>query len=82
MTPEQRVQKALDDVLKACGSSFLGFQITHEADVVSAALSKMRNIMSDEYLAGAKDCHESFVKNIALRDATRPQLTPRVCERN
>ena len=78
MKPEQRIQNALDDVLKACGQSFHAFNMLNEADVVSDALATMRKIMADEYLAGSKDCHESFVKNIALRDSTRPKLTPRV----
>jgi len=53
MTPEQRVDAALDEVLRAAGSALRNYTLPKSlADMRSA----MRKAMSDAYIQGSIDC--------------------------
>jgi hypothetical protein len=50
MTPEQRVDEALDAVLKASGSALKHYTVPANLERMRKA---MRKIMSDSYIAGS-----------------------------
>lgn len=56
MTPEQRIDAALDSVLKASGSALRHYTMPKTlADMREA----MRKVMFDEYIKGSNDAIES-----------------------
>ena len=55
MTPEERIDKNLNRVLNAAGSSLGYFTIQKNIDDMRQA---MRDIMSESYIAGSNDCHK------------------------
>lgn len=59
MTPEQRIDAALDSVLKASGSALRHYTMPKTlADMREA----MRKVMSDSYIAGSNDSREAMKK--------------------
>ena len=52
MTPEQRIDEALDTVLRASGSALRHYTMQSTLDDMRKA---MRKIMSDSYIAGSND---------------------------
>jgi len=52
MTPEQRIDAALDSVLRASGTSLNHYRTRIQLDDMRKA---MRNVMSDSYIAGSND---------------------------
>ena len=59
MTPEQRIDTALDSVLKASGSALRHYTMPKTlADMREA----MRKVMSDSYIQGANDNFEAMKK--------------------
>lgn len=52
MTPEQRIDAALDSVLKASGSALKNYTMQLTLDRMREA---MRKVMSDSYIAGSND---------------------------
>ena len=52
MTPEQKIDDALDKVLKASGSSLDNYTNTRTLEKMRAA---MREVMSDAYIKGSND---------------------------
>jgi len=62
MTPEQRIDEALDSVLKASGSALRYYTMPSTlADMREA----MRKVMSDSYIAGSSDNFKVMKKNNA-----------------
>lgn len=59
ITPEQRIDEALDSVLRAAGTSLNHYRTRIQLDGMRKA---MRKIMSDSYIAGSNDA----MKAIAL----------------
>jgi hypothetical protein len=59
MTPEQRIDAALDSVLKASGSALRYYTMPLTLDHMREA---MRKIMSDSYIAGSNDNSEAMKK--------------------
>ena len=58
MTPEQRIDAALDSVLKASGSALRHYTMPKSlADMREA----MRKVMSDAYIKGSNDAIEGIV---------------------
>lgn len=53
MTPEERIDAALDSVLRASGSALRNYTTQKTIDEMREA---MRKIMSDSYIAGSNDC--------------------------
>ena len=53
MTPEQRIDAALDAVLLASGSALRHYSPGKTLDAMRSA---MRKIMSDSYIDGSNDC--------------------------
>ncbi len=59
MTPEQRIDAALDSVLKASGSALRHYTMPKSlADMREA----MRKVMSDAYIKGSNDTIEAIKK--------------------
>ena len=59
MTPEQRIDVALDSVLKASGSALRHYTMPKTlADMREA----MRKVMSDAYIKGSNDAIEAIKK--------------------
>ena len=54
MTPEQRIDAALDSVLKASGSALRHY-------TMPKSLADMREVMSDAYIKGSNDAIEGIV---------------------
>lgn len=52
ITPEQRIDEALDSVLRASGSALRHYTMQSTLDDMRKA---MRKIMSDSYIAGSND---------------------------
>ena len=57
MTPEQRIDEALDSVLKASGSSLKNFTMQLTLDRMREA---MRKIMIKSYISGSNDNFKSM----------------------
>lgn len=55
----QRVDEALDLVLRAAGSS-----ITKHPGNLYEMRNAMRKIMGDAYIQGSNDCHKAMMENI------------------
>lgn len=52
MTPAQRIDEALDSVLRASGTSLNHYRTRIQLDGIRKA---MRKVMSDSYIAGSND---------------------------
>jgi len=59
MTPEQIIDQALDQVLKASGSALKNYTLP---DTLEAMRAAMRDIMSQSYIAGSNDCYRTIKK--------------------
>jgi len=59
MTPEERIDAALDSVLKASGSALKNYSLQLHIDRMRKA---MRQVMSDAYIAGSNDCFKALNK--------------------
>jgi len=62
MTPDQRTQRidaALDSVLKASGSSLKHYTVKLTLNRMREA---MRKVMSESYITGSNDCFEAVKK--------------------
>lgn len=57
MTPEQRIDNALDRVLRAAGSRLDHYTMPSSREKLREA---MREIMSESYIAGSNDCHAAM----------------------
>lgn len=57
MTPEQRIDAALDSVLRASGSALKHYTLHGTLEAMREA---MRRIMSDSYIHGSNDCHRAM----------------------
>ena len=60
MTPEQRIDAALDAVLKASGSALKHYTMPATLNNMRDA---MRKIMSDSYISGSNDNFEAMKGN-------------------
>lgn len=56
MTPEQRIDAALDSVLKAAGTALRHYTMPGSRDRMREA---MRQIMSEAYIQGSNDAHNA-----------------------
>ena len=56
MTNEQRIDAALDSVLKAAGTSLRHYTMPGSRDRMREA---MRKIMSESYIQGSNDAHKA-----------------------
>ncbi len=61
MTPEERIDAALDSVLKAAGSSLKNYTMQLTLDKMREA---MRKIMAESYIAGSNDNFEAMKREI------------------
>jgi len=59
-TPDQRIDAALDSILRASGSSLANYTMQKSLDDMRKAMKK---IMSDSYIQGSNDCHAIYFKN-------------------
>lgn len=59
MTPDERIDAALDSVLKASGSGLKNYTMPLTLDRMREA---MRKVMSDSYIAGSNDNFEAMKK--------------------
>lgn len=59
MTPEQRIDAALDSVLKASGSSLRHYTM---AKTLTDMREAVRKVMSDSYIAGSNANFEAMKK--------------------
>lgn len=57
MTPEQRIDAALDSVLRASGSALKYYTLP---GTLQAMREAMRKVMSDSYIKGSNDCHKTY----------------------
>lgn len=57
MTPEQRIDAALDRILRAAGSGLRHYTMP---SVLDDLRSTMRDIMSESYIAGSDACHRAM----------------------
>lgn len=57
MTPEQRIDAALDSVLKASGSALKHYTLPATLDAMREA---MRKITTSAYIQGSHDCIEAL----------------------
>ena len=57
MTPEQRIDAALDAVLRASGSALRHYSM---AKALTEMREAMRKIMSDAYISGSNDCAKAL----------------------
>ena len=55
MTPEQRIDAALDSVLQAAGSSLSSFGYYTSNDRLDQMREAMRKVMSESYIQGSND---------------------------
>ena len=60
MTPEQRIDAALDSVLRASGSALIHYTMQSTLDDMRKA---MRKVMCDSYIAGSNDAMNVMRKN-------------------
>ena len=61
VTSEQRIDEALDSVLRASGSSLDNYTMQKTLDDMRKAMKK---IMSDNYIAGSKDTFDVYYDRI------------------
>ncbi len=59
MTPDERIDAALDSVLKASGSALRNYTMQLSLDRMREA---MRKVMSDSYIAGSNDAFKVMKK--------------------
>jgi hypothetical protein len=59
LTPEQRIDAALDSVLKASGSALKHYTM---AKTLADMREAMRNVMSDAYIKGSDDNFDAMKK--------------------
>ena len=71
MTHEQRIDAALDSVLKASGSALKYYTL---AKTLSDMREAIRKVMSDAYIKGAGDCFELVAAERARCAAERNRL--------
>lgn len=64
MTPEERIDAALDSVLKAAGSSLKNYTTQLTLDRMRDA---MRKVMSDAYIAGSNDNYKAMKNHDTAR---------------
>ncbi|WP_285275276.1 hypothetical protein [Halopseudomonas bauzanensis] len=57
MTSEQRIDAALDSVLRASGSALRHYTMPSTLEAMREA---MRKVMSDSYIRGSNDCHKAM----------------------
>lgn len=57
MTPEQRIDAALDEVLRAAGSALRNYTMPKTLADMRAA---MRKTVSDAYIQGSNDCWKAL----------------------
>lgn len=57
MTPEQRIDAALDSVLRASGSALKNYTMPGTLEAMREA---MRKVMSDSYIKGSNDCRKAM----------------------
>lgn len=60
MTPEQRIDAALDSVLKASGSALKHYTMPKTLDDMREA---MRKVMTDAYIQGSNDLFDVMKKH-------------------
>lgn len=60
MTPEQRIDEALESVLRASGSSLKNYTMPSNLEKMREA---MRKVMSDSYIAGSNAMYEVLKKD-------------------
>jgi hypothetical protein len=60
-TPDQRIDAALDSILRASGSSLANYTMQKSLDDMRKAMKK---IMSDSYIAGSKDTFDVYYDRI------------------
>lgn len=56
-TPQQRIDDALDRVLRASGSKLANYTMP---SALKAMRDEMRAIMSESYIAGSDACHRAI----------------------
>lgn len=59
-TPEQRIDAALESVLKSAGSSLKHYTVQLNLDNMREA---MRKVMSESYIQGSNACHRAYKKD-------------------
>ena len=57
MTPAQRIDAALDSVLRASGSALKHYTMPGTLEAMREA---MRRVMSDSDIQGSNDCHKAM----------------------
>ena len=62
MTPEQRIDAALDSVLRASGSALKHYTMQKTLDAMREA---MRKVMTESYIAGSNDNFKAMQKRSA-----------------
>ena len=68
MTPDERIDAALDSVLKASGSALKHYTMPSTLDRMREA---MRKVMVASYIAGSNDCHEAMKRAMMHSEAER-----------
>lgn len=68
MTPEQRIDEALDAVFRAAGLSLIRHKIP---DATIQMREAMRKIMSDSYIQGSNDCKDAIARGNATGSMKR-----------
>lgn len=63
MTPEERIDAAIDSILKASGSALKHYTMQSTLDEMRKA---MRKIMSDSYIDGSNDAFNALKKQRQL----------------
>lgn len=58
MTPEQRIDAALDSILRASGSALKHYTLPGKLEAMRKV---MRKVMSDSYIKGSNDCHKAML---------------------
>lgn len=57
MTQDQRIDAALDSVLRASGSALKHYTLPGTLEAMREA---MRKVMSESYIQGSNDCHKAM----------------------
>lgn len=79
MTPEQRIDAAIDSILRASGSALKYYTMPSTLEAMRAAMHK---IMVAEYISGSNDCHDAVKSDLdylriqAQRYATARCMNP------
>lgn len=66
MTPEERIDAAIDSVLKASGSAINNYSMQLTLERMREA---MRKVMSDSYISGSNDAFDVMKKADATKKA-------------